>query len=96
MRRTARSARIHIPAHVAAACANAACVRCRCRCGTNVGLATGAVAASYQLPAGCEANSQQEGRRPGSRAARRSNASIVLAEDLRQALQRAVPSKPQP
>lgn len=52
------------------------------------------MAQSYQLPAGCEANSQTEGRAAGSRAPRRSNASVVLAEDLRQALRRATPSKP--
>jgi hypothetical protein len=66
------------------------------RYGATSGLAIIAMAKSFQLPANCEANSQQDSRAATGRPPRRSNASVVLAEDLRQALRQGLGSKVAP
>ena len=64
------------------------------RFGATSGLAVSAMAKCFQLPANCEANDQLNRGAAGARPPRRSNASIVLAEDLRQALRRSAPCRP--
>jgi hypothetical protein len=64
------------------------------RFGATSGLAVSAMAKCFQLPANCEANEQLNRSATGARPPRRSNASLVLAEDLRQALRRSAPCRP--
>ncbi len=90
------------PSHLASSCAASSpspSLHLFChvlpRCSAICGPAASHITQSYQLPPNCDANTRQAAGacQNAGRTGRRSNASTILAEDLRQALRRAVVTK---